>query len=297
MSVVANYSDGTTETLSSSDYTISGTVEAGASVPFTVTYEGKTTTISVLVLHQVVGWYYPFNESILSSGTEDFGFEGVVDYAPGVNGDAFYKHPTTPGDNTTDPLGIYALSLASNKIPNFTGDFTWSVWFKGGENLKGFPFTAYKFESGTTSTIISPTIVKSGWTSSVAQSISNSYKGVRIGFASSKFIIALFTTTGKAMYCNLSLPDTVDTSAWHHYAITRKSGTIRFFFDGEVICTATLSDEIYFPDQVCLGNLFGTEASTASQMTKTSLVGYYDDLYIAESCKWESSFDPTDIEY
>ena len=50
LTVVANYSDGTTETLSSSDYTITGTVEAGASVPFTVAYEGKTATINVLIL-------------------------------------------------------------------------------------------------------------------------------------------------------------------------------------------------------------------------------------------------------
>ena len=50
LTVVANYSDGTTETLSSSDYTISGTVEAGASVPFTISYEGKTATINVLIL-------------------------------------------------------------------------------------------------------------------------------------------------------------------------------------------------------------------------------------------------------
>jgi len=50
LTVVANYSDGTTETLSSSDYAISGTVEVGASVPFTVTYEGKTDTINVLIL-------------------------------------------------------------------------------------------------------------------------------------------------------------------------------------------------------------------------------------------------------
>ena len=50
LTVVANYSDGTSETLSASDYTISGTVEAGASVPFTVAYGGKTATINVLIL-------------------------------------------------------------------------------------------------------------------------------------------------------------------------------------------------------------------------------------------------------
>ena len=46
--VVANYNDGTTETLASTDYTLSGTLTAGTST-VTVTYEDKTTTFIVTV--------------------------------------------------------------------------------------------------------------------------------------------------------------------------------------------------------------------------------------------------------
>lgn len=46
--VTATYSDSTTETLESTDYTLSGTLTEGTST-ITVTYEGKTTTFSVTV--------------------------------------------------------------------------------------------------------------------------------------------------------------------------------------------------------------------------------------------------------
>ena len=78
LTVVANYSDGTSETLSSSDYTITGTVEPGASVPFTVTYEGKTDTISVLVVER-----YSFS----MSGGQIIKIDGTTD---GVIGSEFY---------------------------------------------------------------------------------------------------------------------------------------------------------------------------------------------------------------
>lgn len=64
LTVVANYSDGTSEPLSSSDYTITGTVEAGASVPFTVTYEGKTATINVLILDNTATPIYELQSAV-----------------------------------------------------------------------------------------------------------------------------------------------------------------------------------------------------------------------------------------
>ena len=54
LSVTANYSDGTSETVTG--YTLSGTLEVGTNT-VTVTYEGKTTTISVLVLSYIPAEY------------------------------------------------------------------------------------------------------------------------------------------------------------------------------------------------------------------------------------------------
>ena len=49
LTVTANYSDGSSVVLDDDDYTLSGTLTVGTST-ITVSYEGKTTTISVLVL-------------------------------------------------------------------------------------------------------------------------------------------------------------------------------------------------------------------------------------------------------
>ena len=50
--VTAHYSDTTTETVASSDYTLSGTLTAGTST-ITVSYSGKTATFDVVVTHYV----------------------------------------------------------------------------------------------------------------------------------------------------------------------------------------------------------------------------------------------------
>lgn len=52
LAVTANYAGGTSETLSSSDYTLSGTLEVGTST-ITVGYAGLTTTFNVTVTHAV----------------------------------------------------------------------------------------------------------------------------------------------------------------------------------------------------------------------------------------------------
>ena len=49
LAVTAHFSDGTDETLSASDYTLTGTLAVGTNT-VTVTYEGKTASISVLVI-------------------------------------------------------------------------------------------------------------------------------------------------------------------------------------------------------------------------------------------------------
>ena len=63
--VTAHYSDGTDEVLSSSDYELSGTLAVGTNT-VTVTYQGKTDTISVLVIEK---WTYSIDDFTKVTGT------------------------------------------------------------------------------------------------------------------------------------------------------------------------------------------------------------------------------------
>lgn len=70
--VTAHYSDSTSETVASADYTLSGTLTAGTST-ITVTYEGKTDTFSVTVTASKAPIY---NFDLTQSATDSVG--GVV---------------------------------------------------------------------------------------------------------------------------------------------------------------------------------------------------------------------------
>lgn len=66
--VTASYSDGTTQTVQSSDYTLSGTLTVGTSM-ITVTYQDKTTTFTVTVSAPAL---YPLpagNKTFMTAGT------------------------------------------------------------------------------------------------------------------------------------------------------------------------------------------------------------------------------------
>lgn len=64
--VTATYSDSSTETVASADYTLSGTLVEGTST-VTVSYMGITTTFNVAVAHQTNSWSYdPSTDGLLS---------------------------------------------------------------------------------------------------------------------------------------------------------------------------------------------------------------------------------------
>ena len=96
----------------------------------------------------------------------------------------------------------------------------------------------------------------------------------------------------------ITVPNTHDFKEWHHYAITRKNNTVRVFVDGELVASATTTETTaYAANQIALTAYFGSSAATASDITATGRGELVQDLYIAESCKWESNFDPTAIVY
>ena len=116
--VTAIYADSTTTTVS--NYTLSGTLEEGIST-ITVSYGGKTDTFNVTVTHRVIGWYYPFNGSILSSGTEDFGLSGVQEYD--IDKADLYVKPTIYSDDQylKDSIGGFNEFLSTSvtyDLPN-----------------------------------------------------------------------------------------------------------------------------------------------------------------------------------
>lgn len=292
--VTANYSDSTTATLTDSDYTLSGSLNAGTST-VTVSYGGKTTTFNVTVIAPVAGWLYRFNDSIVSDGTKDFGFGGTPEYGVGVDGQAYYFHVATEG-SATNEVGIYNANVS--EVPDLSGDFTISLWGKSFTQNRGMYFSAQKYISGSsTSDFGTLTTVATGWTCAKVNTTLK-YKGIALRFIDSKLKFFIFAknndTYGKGVEC--TPPSSFDNTQWHHYAITRSGSTVYLFVDGEIICTWSGVDfPVYFPERVSLGSAFKEQT--------TAVIGTYnfstmvDDLYIAETCKWSSAFDPSNITY
>ena len=295
LTVTAYYDDGTNSVISG--YTLSGTLEEGTST-ITVSYGGKATTFNVTVTHVISGWYYPFNGSLLSAGTEDFGFSGTENYVAGVNGNAYYHEVATEGDSSTDVLGIKATGLSN--VPDLSGDFTISFWHKSVSEKRGHPFSVMKQASSSTANatqLSDPVFVKTGWSLSQKKTVQKGLVALRISHVSQLLNIRLHSSDGTyGSNYQISLPNDISTLIWHHYALTRKNDTLMFFFDGELIFTVTTSINVAFPNQIAIGNDFANVLNSEN-LTAVGYSDMVDDLYIAEFCKWDSNFDPTSITY
>ena len=282
--MTATYDDTSTATIPSADYTLSGTLTEGTST-ITVSYGGKSDTFSVVCT--VNGWLYHFEQSLASSGSKDFGFSGSVTYDTGHDGNGYSMY--------NDTQAAYATGIATP--PDLSGDFTISFWAKTLVAEAGQGFAAYTGSSSTTalSSLGVATNIKSGWTVS-GDSVNKSNNGCRIAtWSSGKISVRLVnsaSTAGKNYLC--TPPSSVDSTTWHHYAITRKDGTVRFFVDGEVIFTVSTSAALRFPSQCTIGGYYDTSNTL---VTPPSSKSWYDDLYVAEFCKWDSDFDPSTITY
>lgn len=79
----------------------------------------------------------------------------------------------------------------------------------------------------------------------------------------------------------------VNNGAWHHVAATRSAGTLRFFVDGVLDGTATLSAN--YPHQVVLG----IGAQVSSRNPAYDFPGYIDELRITKGvARYTASFAP-----
>ena len=304
LTVTANYSDGSTLVLNDDAYTLSGTLTAGTSI-ITISYGGKATTISVTVTHQIVGWYYPFNQSLLSEGTEEFGFVGQGVYADGLFNRKCYSHiiPTLNDPTSDTQLGLKAVNPA--KFPNLGGDYTVSYWCKTQRADRGHPLWMTYYQTGTASmgyytgftSHVTGWIVKSGGSSGL-----NLAGYAHQFYPDTGTMAMLFRITKgdktKAHVFSVTPPASFDFTQWHHYAMTRKGTTVRVFVDGVLIGSATAEyATVFAANQIAISSYFEQNASNPSDLAPAGFGEYVQDLYIAEFCKWEASFDPTDIEY
>jgi len=305
LTVTANYDDGTSGAVTV--YTLSGELTAGTST-ITVTYQEKTTTFTVTVTHQIVGWYYPFNDSLLSDGTEDFGFTGVANYSTGVNGKAYYHQVGTEGDTSTDPNGIYATGLT--KVPSLASDFTISFWYKGvnQEVAQRMFFATKQTDPVVPSSSVTNVATEegfnnlaTGWSLNTSTTVGSRYCGSRIYWykGTSQYYLRpeLFIESNKRWGIGLVPPSGINLANWHHYALTRKNGVLRMFFDGTKLFDYNISQAFIFPDQVAIGCGFGDDTTNISSAAGNGYSGMVDDLFFAEYCKWEEAFDPSEITY
>ena len=127
LTVVANYSDGTTETIPSSDYTLSGNLLEGVST-ITVYYEGFTDTFNVNVTH--MAGYYTIVNNLTGCTTNNSAtaIQENTSYTAIITASAGY---TLSGATATITMGGNILTgVFSNgtiSIPNVTGDLVITV--------------------------------------------------------------------------------------------------------------------------------------------------------------------------
>lgn len=297
--VTANYSDNTSIVVTS--YTLSGTLAEGTST-ITVTYGGETDTFTVDCT--VKGWLYHFNESFLSSGTEDFGFTGDSVFVSGLFNRKAYSRTADSATPAADrQVAIHANSVP--KFPAFGGDYTISFWAKTQYAASGYPFWAAYYQSGSagsTRYYSGGTVVASGWSAVFNDYNSPANAGYGVQIYSSKINLRISASTATAASSDIIVtpPSGFAFTDWHHYAVTRKGTTVRFFVDGTLILTATANNNTVFQaNQVAIGDIFkNSSGATYTDLSQLSTSGVtIQDLYIAEFCKWESAFNPQNITY
>lgn len=296
LTVTATYSDSTTAVVT--DYTLSGTLGEGTRT-ITVSYGGKTDTFTVAC--SVKGFLYHFEQSLASAGTKDFGFSGTENYGTGHDGIGYSYCHLYEGE---DKGGIKSLSLVDT--PNLSGDFTISGWGSVGSSqaVNVYILNSVKYKTSDSSSYVTNAIssvdnLASGWTFDAGGNLSQRYAGLRFQTISGQICIDLFASDKSSRAgVRLTPPSSFVTSGeWHHFALTRKSGTVRLFVDGALICSFTFNKPLAFAEQVTTAGAFKATNDANTELIAFGVSYYVDDLYVADHCKWDAAFDPAAITY
>ena len=300
--VTATYADSSTATVPTADYALSGTLAEGTQT-ITVSYGGQTDTFTVACT--VKGYLYHFEQSLASAGSRDFGWSGTENYGTGYDGTGYsYQHKA---DSETDYGTIKNTSLTASQMPDLSGDFTIAGWSKteSVNTYYAYILASIKYNTTASATTVTNALSSSsiknlaaGWTADVSATESARYKGVRFQSLSGNLIVSLFAEDGtNRARVNLTPPSTLDCAEWHHYAITRSSGTVYVFVDGNIICSFAYSKAIAFSTQVATAAAFKADASNPGDTVTMSINAYTDDLFVADYAKWTTAFDPVSIVY
>lgn len=299
LTVTATYSDSTTAIVS--DYALIGTLAEGTQT-ITASYGGKTDTFNVACT--VDGFLYHFEQSLASSGTKDFGWSGPAYYDEGPGGTGYsYNHKIDPNDG--DLGSIKVLNPTAAQKPDLSGDFTISAWFASPDTSS--VFNAYIISSiyyntsasaTNVSNIISSVSTSGGWTADTSGLTSARYKGLRFQTNTSRLMVSMFSADENTR-CSVMLtpPSGFDYAAWHHYALTRKSGKVRVFIDGSIICSFTYNKAVYVNNQITTCAAFRADENNPSDLVTFAYNTYIDDLFVSDYCKWTSEFSTSSIVY
>ena len=247
--VTAHYSDNTTSTVASADYTLSGTLTVGTS-SVTATYEGKTTTFSVTVTENryvptEYTWLYEAKGGILLSNEN-------------------YVSLTTGGSGGTETIANDELVLNSSLAPSGTN------------------FLKYSFSDTTTTNAKISCRAKPIYCPLDSQ---NSVTGFRLQLSngtggaqafiqdgdSNKIAICYFEgSTRKSIITNYLLNE------FHVFELELSNGHQKFSIDGdEVFDTTTLSTN-YCTANVMFNQASGSAANPNGVVTNIDWISYYE---------------------
>jgi hypothetical protein len=96
------------------------------------------------------------------------------------------------------------------------------------------------------------------------------------------------TTTLNYSYASgttTNLSTTLTTGVWNHFAVSRNSGTLRTFFNGNLVSTISNSTDIAIPTNLAIGASVATNSNNSN--------GYLDDFRVTKGVgRYTASFTP-----
>ena len=255
-------------------------------------------------------WIYHFNDSLLSSGTHDFGLTTVSSptYTTGKFGNAITTSPSTANSVPR------AANMSAENIPVLNQDFTVALWFKmASTTIQGstsvFLRNAIRESTTVDVTLKLPDVWYNNYTNYAMYStlkrnnVGLALGGICINQTSEQGLTlwcSFFTVGTQFMYLVAPSPDTFSITAneWHHLAMCRKNGVITYYYDGLKVCAFNCSDQLYTPNFVSIG---GRQANVGDFQTMTVETGsepVIDEIYINdEECLYDGEFTPPSAPY
>ena len=219
--VKANYSDNSQTTLSSGDYSLSGTLSVGSST-ITVTYSGKTTTFTVNVIKEpeIVGELTEA-DYLIKIDFSDTSQSGKLVDSSGNNNNLSLK------DTSVNVLSNGEL-VVNSKTSCGTNSTTLSTPFEGDSYSVEF---AYKQEQDNSSTLV----YSQGGALSVLESGNSAVRCVTRGYSSEDSTTPVWGTQGEVPFT---------PGIYNHFVFTITKTNVKFYVNGVLSKTANITNTI-----------------------------------------------------